>query len=244
MGEFGTAVDLDDPPNQVITNEERTYLESEFLEASANIMATRSENSSVTNTKASKFIPTEILMDESSIQIIQVLPDESDTTSHLSNLCPNHSKSGSSQPYLPPEYYASLSTNTIHSTHSCHSSSIPTHYPLPPFAPPSGIQFDSVSYHVHPHVNHRVYPSKGLSVEGFASSSRLPPSTKPFFMSSHSMSHDSYDVSKDDAGHDSFMKPTAGYTLLNHSHGGNHQPYCNHQHPKSFGKYSSFNFCF
>lgn len=144
--DFGRAIDAEEPP---AGNEDRNYLETQFMRASAASPPTITEPSA----KQKHFVPTEILMDDSTIQIIQTEthPDE-DTNSRdlgVHNTCPEHSEH---LPYIRC-VDQTFPTQTIQSSFTAHlqHSSVPLHCPIPIRPVPSlpSVPFDSISYHMH-----------------------------------------------------------------------------------------------
>lgn len=176
LGEFGTAIDLDDPP---LTDEEKNYLETELFQVSSASSPFTDKASS--KSKSSTFIPTEILMDETTIQIIQSVQEPMGSSGEIlpmvPNGCPEHSV------HLPHictnQTYSTPSVHSAHSTHSCHTA-MPHFYPAPPFVPHhrEGIKFDSISFHLHPYTSHSSHSSRqgpahrGLSIQDYISSTR------------------------------------------------------------------------
>lgn len=178
IGDFGTAVDMEEPP---VSDEEKSYLETDFNQSSKT--GTQYYEKPAQNT--TKFIPTEILMDDSTIQIIQSVPEPEPEAEHtlVKNTCPEHSLH---VPYITTDQ--TYMAHTLNSTYP-NQSSVPINYPIPSIPLHEGIKFDSISYHLHPHTCHSSHPSaatRGISIHEYMSSTKSSPAPPRTLFSSHS----------------------------------------------------------
>lgn len=131
------------------------------------------------------FIPTEILMDDTTIQIIQSIPDP-ESCSIGQESYPEHSVPGHLMS-VKPKVMTIEDPRTPQSHYSVHSE-IESSCNQMPFIPFGGIKFDSISYHLHPHTSQSAFcpfTHNPPSVHECIGSSRASPLQKSF-VSSHS----------------------------------------------------------
>ena len=186
LGEFSTAVDLDEPPSIISDQDETTFTISQDHTCQLPSKPSAPPRVEHSHSRSGNFIPTEILMDDSTIKIIQSIPideDSTDCSSTICHTCPEHPI---------PHSHVDLSPNVvIHEHYSNHSH---IHYQTPsnapvafqPFDPLSGIQYDSISYHLHPFSSRsvRIDPrSQETSMHDISSTKSSP--TPRTFISSH-----------------------------------------------------------
>jgi hypothetical protein len=177
--DFSTAVDLDDAPP---TDEERAYLETEFLKASA--ASPPRLSSSVLKSKKSTYVPTEILMDESTIQVIQCkeslddsMDDEARELMSLANsTCPEHAV------HLPfmcssNQTFPTQTIQASYSAYSHHSPPLICPIPIRPLPRQGSVPFDSVSFHVQSHTSRKPELLQSHS-QDYVSSTKSSPTPK------------------------------------------------------------------